>query len=199
MPAKHHYLCRSVLRLKPKPSKLLVMTQVVYQVAVSIDGYIAASDGSVDWLADFQIEDNDYGYTEFYASIEALLMGSRTYEQVIGFGEWAYPGKPCWVVSARSRKVEQPEVRLTSKSPCEIVAELQAENLNRVWLVGGGQLAASFRAQGLITEYMIAVIPTILGTGIPLFGATGAQESLKLVECKPYPGGVVLLRYLKSC
>ncbi|MBD1824139.1 dihydrofolate reductase [Cyanobacteria bacterium FACHB-DQ100] len=175
------------------------MTQVVYQVAVSIDGYIAASDGTVDWLADFQVEDNDYGYAEFYASIEALLMGSRTYEQVIGFGEWAYPGKPCWVISGRSLKVEQPEVRLTAKRPGEIIAELQAENLKRVWLVGGGQLAASFRAQGFITEYMIAAIPTILGTGIPLFGATGTQETLKLVECKPYPGGVVLLRYLKSC
>ncbi|MBW4561500.1 MAG: dihydrofolate reductase family protein [Mojavia pulchra JT2-VF2] len=173
------------------------MTQIIYQVAVSIDGYIAAADGSVDWLSAFQIEDNDYGYAQFYASIDALLMGSRTYEQVIGFGEWAYPGKPCWVVSRRSLKVEQPEVRLTSNSPGEIIAELQAQKLNRVWLVGGGQLAASFRAQGLISEYMIAVIPMILGAGIPLFGSPGLQEHLNLVECKPFPQGVVLLRYLR--
>lgn len=173
------------------------MTQIIYQVAASIDGYIAASDGSVDWLSSFQIENNDYGYAEFYASIDALVIGSRTYEQVLEFGEWPYPDKPCWVVSGRSLKVEQPEVKLTSKSPGEIVAELQTEKLNRVWLVGGGQLAASFRVQGLISEYMIAVIPMILGAGIPLFGSPGSQEPLNLVECKPFPQGVVLLRYLR--
>jgi len=77
------------------------------------------------------------------------------------------------------------------------MAELQAQALKRVWLVGGVQLAASFRSHGLISEYMIAGIPTILGAGIPLFASSGSPETLKLVECKPFLEGVVLLRYLR--
>jgi dihydrofolate reductase len=87
---------------------------------------------------------------------------------------------------------------MTSSSPSEIVASLQAHRFKRVWLVGGGQLAGSFRASGLISEYIIGVVPTILGAGIPLFAEPGSQEKLKLVECKPFPSGVVLLWYLRD-
>jgi dihydrofolate reductase len=174
------------------------MAEIIYYAAASLDGYIATADGGVAWLPAIEAEGEDYGYYEFYASIEALLMGSRTYAQVLKHSSWPYPGKPCWVFSRQQIKVTPPEVIPTSAGPREIVADLQARQLNRVWLVGGGQLAASFRADGLIAEYVIGVIPIILGAGIPLLGSPGPQEKLNLIECKPFPSGAVLLRYLRD-
>lgn len=173
------------------------MVEIVYHVAVSLDGYIATPDGGVEWLPSLE-EGSDYGYSEFYASVDALLMGRQTYEKALEFGSWVYPGKPCWVFSKREIKVEQPDVILTTKSPNELIAELNARQHKRVWLVGGGQLASSFRAHGLISEYILGVIPIVLGAGIPLFAASGLQEKLELAECKPFPDGAILLRYLRD-
>ena len=174
------------------------MSEIVYYVASSLDGYIATTDGGVEWLPAIESTGEDYGYYEFYASIDALLMGSRTYEQILRYAHWPYPGKPCWVFSRRHLQVAHTEVILTSQSPRDIVVELHTRRLHRVWLVGGGELAASFRAHGLIDEYVIGVIPTILGAGIPLFASPGPGEQLKLVECKAFPKGEVLLRYLRA-
>lgn len=173
------------------------MVEIVYHVAVSIDGYIATPDGSVEWLPPPELEGEDYGYSKFYASIDGLLMGSGTYEKCLEF-DWAYTGKPCWVFSRRSLTVKQPEVTLTALSPSEIMPELEARSLKRVWLVGGGQLATSFRKAGLLSEYLIALIPTVLGKGIPFLVPSEPQEKLKLLETQVFPGGVVLLRYVNG-
>ncbi|NJP10621.1 MAG: dihydrofolate reductase [Leptolyngbyaceae cyanobacterium RU_5_1] len=172
------------------------MPEVVLYIAASLDGYIATPDGGVKWLAAFENSGEDYGYSTFYESFDAVLMGSRTYQQLPELGEWSFTGKPCWVFSRRPLKVEQPEVTLTTQSPHEVMSELAARNLQRAWLLGGAELVASFRAQGLITEYVVSIIPVILGAGIPLFISPGPTEDLKLVESTPYPSGLVQLRYL---
>jgi uncharacterized protein YhfF/dihydrofolate reductase len=186
------------------------MPEVVYYVAASLDGYIATPDGGIAWLAPFEAAGEDYGYPAFYASLDALLLGSRTYEQTLTFDPWPYSGKPCWVFSRRALAPARPEVTVTARSPRVVVAELEARGIRRAWLVGGGQLAAAFRAEALITEYIVAIIPVILGAGIPLFGAPAADlrglqktskvstsgETLRLAEHKVYPDGVVQLRYL---
>lgn len=174
------------------------MTKIIYYVAASLDSYIATQDGGVDWLSPYNTADEDYGYSAFYASVDGLIEGSKAYEQALGFGEWPHPGKPCWVCTRRHFESKHPEVRFTQASPGELASELRRLGLGRVWLVGGGQIAASFRAQGLIDEYIVSVIPTMLGSGIPLFGGPGPQEDLKLVECKPYPNGLVQLHYFRE-
>jgi len=172
--------------------------EVVYYVAASLDGYIATPDGGVAWLAPFESSDEDYGYNQFYASTDAVLLGSRTYKQCLGFDSWPYPGKPCWVFSTRRLKAGAAGVTVTARSPAKVVAELNAGGYRRAWLVGGGKLAASFRAKGLITEYVVSVIPVVLGAGIPLFASRGPKESLALAESKPYPSGLVQLRYRRA-
>ena len=92
-------------------------------------------------------------------------------------------------------EIFKPNVKATAGSPAEVVAEIAAHGLRRAWLVGGGALAASFRAQGLITEHIVSIVPVILGSGVPLFASGGAKESLKLVEWKSYPNGLMQLRY----
>jgi uncharacterized protein YhfF/dihydrofolate reductase len=147
------------------------MPEIIYYVATSLDGYIATADGGIAWLTPFETADEDYGYAAFYASVEALLLGSRTYEQLLTFDPWPYSGKPCWVFSRRALSPARPEVTVTARSPREIAAELEARAIRRAWLVGGGQIAAAFRDDGLITEYIVSIIPVILGAGTSLFGA----------------------------
>lgn len=172
----------------------IALVEIVYHVAVSIDGYLATPEGGVAWLPVPDREGEDYGYSQFYDSVDGLLMGRNTYEKCLEF-EWPYAGKPCWVFSRRSLEVEQPDVTVTTLHPHEMMTDLATHNLQRVWLVGGGQLATSFRKEGLISEYLIALIPTILGQGIPFLVSSQPQEKLKLVEHQLFSGGVVLLRY----
>lgn len=174
------------------------MIEVIYYVAVSLDGYIAPPDGKVHWLAAYNSENEDYGFGEFYRSIDALLEGSKTYEQALGFDEWPHPGKPCWVFTRRRLEAERPEIIFTSDAPSKVVEQLRARGLNRVWLVGGSRLAAAFRAEGLITEYVFSFIPVLLGGGIPLFAMNGVKENLRLVESKSYASGVIQLRYARN-
>jgi dihydrofolate reductase len=166
--------------------------EVIYYVAMSVDGYIATADGGVAWLEPYH---EDHGYQSFYDSIDALLMGSRTYEQVLTFGDWPYQDKPCWVFSQRPLEASREDVILTDQTAEKVLGELGTRDLQRAWLVGGAVLAASFRAVGLITEFIVSVIPTILGDGIPLFGAAGPEERLHLIESAPFKDGIVQLRY----
>jgi dihydrofolate reductase len=161
--------------------------EITYYVAASLDGFIATPDGGIEWLQPFENTGEDYGYGEFYASIEAVLLGRKTYEQCLQFPEWPYAGKPYWVLSKAS-----------GNTPAKVVAEMESRGLRRAWLVGGGKLAASFRAEGLITEYIVSVIPMLLGAGIPMFDGAAPREELRLVGSKAYGNGIVQLRYLRS-
>jgi len=111
------------------------------------------------------------------------------------FGVWPYPGKPTWVFSSRALEVAGPDTIVTGASPSQVASELETRGIRRAWLVGGGRLAASLRA-ALITEYIVSTIPVILGSGIPLFGAPGPQQRLRLVDTTSYPNGLVQSRYV---
>ena len=174
------------------------MLAVVYYVAASVDGYIASPDGGIDWLSAVEVPGEDYGYAEFYRSVDALLLGRHTYEQILSFSEWPYPDKPCWVLSSKPLPASQAGITVTADTPDEVLTELKAQGLKRIWLVGGGLLAGAFRAEGLITEYIISIIPIVLGAGIPLFGGVGPEERLKLVESTSYSSGLVQQRYLRA-
>jgi dihydrofolate reductase len=172
------------------------VTEVVYYAASSLDGFIATPEGGLDWLAPFENSGEDYGYSAFYDSVEAVLLGSRTFEQALGFGEWPYPGKPTWVFSSRPLEPVPESVTVTDRSPAEVLDELGSHGVTRAWLVGGGRLAGSFQAAGLISSYIVSVIPVILGAGIPLLGGSGSVQRLQLVDTKQYPDGVLQLRYV---
>jgi dihydrofolate reductase len=182
----------------PRPE--VGMVEIVYYAAASLDGYIATRDGGIDWLPPIESGAEDYGYHDFYHSVDALLMGSRTYEKILRHSEWPYPGKPCWVFTRRP--LEPPEspaqITFTADPPKAIFDELALRSIKRAWLVGGGKLASSFRERGLLHAYGIGIVPAILGGGIPLLAPHGELEKLILTGCQSYPDGAVLLWYRKS-
>jgi dihydrofolate reductase len=174
------------------------MTHIIYYVAASVDGYIATADGGVEWLSAFDAAGEDYGYHDFYASVDGIVMGSRTYQQVLDFGDWPYPGKPTWVLSSRNVRTTREEVTVTSQSPLKLALEMDIRKIDRLWLVGGANLAASFRANGLISEYIVSIMPVVLGAGIPLLKAGGRDDALELSQVKRYSTGVVQLHYVPA-
>lgn len=171
------------------------MLEIVYYVASSVDGYIAPADGSLDWLAPFEGTGEDYGYAAFYDSVDSLLVGRRTYRQILAFNEWPYSGKPTWVFSHTPLPADEPDITVTDRTPLEIVVELEALGLRRPWLVGGGVLAGAFQAAGLIAEYIVTTVPVVLGSGVALLGGSGSRGRLALIDTKRYPGGVLQSRY----
>jgi dihydrofolate reductase len=178
------------------------MGKVVLYIAASIDGYIARENGAVDWLDLVAVEGEDYGYAAFYDSVDALIMGSKTYEevvQVLSPGSWPYPGKFSHVLSSRQLATGNPEIVVTSQPLEDVVADLQANGKEMIWLVGGGALVAAMLAKDLIDEIMLFIIPLTLGSGLPLFPPTRQEEkSFELVEVKGYQSGVVQVRYRKQ-
>jgi dihydrofolate reductase len=168
---------------------------ITYYVASSIDGFIADSEGGVNWLNRVQVAGEDYGYAEFFASLDALLFGSKTYEQILTFGDWPYGDLPCWVLSSRELSPASSHIRVIPHDPRNVVQELNAKGCSEVWLVGGGKLAGVFHECGLITSYIVSVIPTVLGSGIPFLSGTDKLLELKLVSSIQYATGVVQNHY----
>ncbi|MBA3762818.1 MAG: hypothetical protein H0X04_05655 [Chthoniobacterales bacterium] len=107
------------------------MPEIVYYVAASVDGYIAAADGSVDWLARFDTAGEEHGAGELHSSVDALLLGSHTYEFALKLGHWPARDKPSWVFTHRDLRVLDPSITLTSQSPAELVAVLRARGVRR--------------------------------------------------------------------
>ena len=169
-------------------------------IATSLDGFIARVGGELDWLdaANATVpEGEDCGYHAFMNSIDVLIMGRKTYEQVLSFGKWSYGRKP--VIVLCSRRIEIPDelsqtVSHSSESPRVLCERLSKEGAKRLY-IDGGITIQRFLADGLIDVLTITVIPVILGRGIPLFKDVKKDIVLKLVATKSYEFGFIQLTY----
>lgn len=174
------------------------MSRVVLYIAASIDGYIAGSDDQLDWLDSVGGTEEDYGYHTFYQSIDALIMGRRTYEITAGFEKWPYAGKPSVVLSRNPLANARPDVTVVNQSPAEAIDSLAAAGHQKIWLMGGGQLTVNMLQSGLIDDIILSIIPMTLGAGVPLFPHGKSQQTMfDLLRASNYPTGLVQLHYKK--
>ena len=174
------------------------MAVIVYYVAASLDGFIGTLESGIDWLAAFEGRREDHGYAGFYATVDAVLVGGRTYDACLKHGEWPFSGKPCWVMTKQEREESRPGVTFTDLDPVEVAREIEKHGVKRAWLVGGGELAGAFRDAGLIDEYIVSRVPVILGDGIPIFGYSSEREPLELVGSRDFADGVVQDHYRRA-
>jgi dihydrofolate reductase len=168
-------------------------------IAVSLDGFIARLDGSIDWLTEKSDRESgeDYGYQEFYKSIDTLVMGRNTYELVLTFPEWPYPGKRVVVLSSRIHSAPQHpvgKVEFYAGSPEEVVRYLAGMGAKHVYVDGGKTIQAFIRG-GCLHDITITRLPVLIGDGIPLFGPLDHDIRLQYVETKVYPNGYVRSKY----
>ena len=163
-------------------------------IACSLDGYIADPEGGVDWL----FTDQDYGFKEFYETVDVVLMGRLTWEKALSFGDWPYRGKRSIVVSSKHVGEINEDVEFVSGFLPEVLEGLSLEGEDRVWLVGGGHLIRSCLEDDLVERFHLFVHPVLLGEGLPLFPGPFPRRGLRLDLCRAYDSGLVELRYVRS-
>jgi len=159
-------------------------------IASSLDGYIAKEDGSVDWLP----QSKDSGYDYFYKSIDTVLMGKKTYEQILTFGKYPYKDKISYVFTRNpNQKKKDENVEYTSEVE-EFTKELVLSSGKDIWLVGGGDIISTFLNLKFVDELILSVIPVVLGKGIPLFKNIKEKIKLELIKTTEYDE-LIELRY----
>lgn len=169
-------------------------------VALSLDGFLARPDGGLDWLDEANRtipQGEDCGYRTFFSSVDALVMGRKTFETVWAFPAWPYGEKP---VVVRSRSLPSlpsgaPEsVSLSDESPRDLVDRLGERGHRRLY-VDGGETIRAFLTEDLIDDLTITWIPIVLGSGVPLFGAEPRDRRLECVSTRTYRFGFVQTLY----
>lgn len=168
------------------------MPDVRMYIAMSLDGYIATSDGGVDWLAAYPAE--NVGYPEFIGQIDAIIIGRRTYEQVTGFGDRPYAGTRTFVLSSKPIMPAHYDVERAGDLD-GLVGELRTSAEGDVWVLGGAETLHRAFAGGHIDRIEVFVIPVLLGSGIPLFSWAAGPRDLELMDATAFPNGVVKLDY----
>ena len=166
-------------------------------VGTSLDGFIARSDGSLDWLQSESTHPQEYGFTAFFDSVDAVLIGRKTYDVVLGFEKWFYGSKPVFVLSRTLRKLEPPEgavCELVAGTPREVYDRLERRGFQHVY-VDGGVTVQAFLEAGLIQRVVISRLPVLIGTGIPLFGPLSRDVQLEHVATRSFPSGLVQSEY----
>jgi dihydrofolate reductase len=165
-------------------------------IATSLDGFIARLDGALDWLP---VDGGEpHGYDEFIATVDAIIIGRKTFETVLTFDAWPYGKKPVVVLSTRPSELTPPEgavCDVISGTPHEIVARLTERGMKHLY-IDGGVTIQGFLEAGLIQRMIITRIPVLLGSGIPLFGSLSHDIRLEHVATRSYPSGMVQSEYI---
>lgn len=164
-------------------------------IGVSVDGFIATKEGSVDWLMEQEEArpDEDLGFESFLASCDCMIMGRKTLDQVVSFGEWVYEGKRVIVLSNTLKKAPdlvQDKIKIYNGELEHLLDQLEDEGINRVY-VDGGTTIQSFLNMSRITDLTITRVPLLLGEGIPLFANIEQRIPLKHVSTETFSNGFV--------
>jgi dihydrofolate reductase len=176
------------------------MRKIIVYIATSADGFIARRDGAVDWLDRPRIKGN-YGMDEFYSSIDTILWGRKTYDMVLRFQEEgkdnssSYEKLKNYAFSRRPPRKVLPGFEFVREPIPEFAKRLRSLAGKDIWMMGGAGLIASFLDEGEIDEFIIHVIPTFIGEGIPLIAPRYRTVPLKLISCRKFSDGVVRLHY----
>ena len=167
------------------------MRRVRYSVAMSLDGYIAGPNGESDWI----VMDPDIDFSALMGAFDTVLLGRKTFEATRQHGGGGMPGMQAIVFSRTLRPADCPEATV-SDNPQETLAALKAQSGKDIWLFGGGSLFRSLLALGLVDAVEVAVIPVLLGGGLPLLPQPAQLAKLRLVKHRIYEKtGTVSLEY----
>jgi len=171
------------------------MRKVVLGLGISLDGYIARPDGSVDFL----FMPKDYSMGPFFKTIDTAVLGRKTYDDALKMGG-SFTGSKTksYVFSHTLPPGERNGVIFTNDSPGNVIAEIRKKPGKDIWLMGGGELIRDFLKEDLVDELYMGIVPTLLGEGIPLFPSGFPQREFELLENKSYSQGLISLKYARA-
>jgi dihydrofolate reductase len=169
------------------------MRKVVLGVGISLDGYIARPDGTVDFL----FMPKDYSMAPFFKRVDAAVMGRKTFEMglKLGGGKLSNYGMKCYVFSETLDSIAHEDFTVVKEPPKPFIAALRKKKGKDIWLMGGGELTRAFLQADLVDELYLGVVPTLIGEGIPAFPSGFPQREFALAENKTYSKGLIALRY----
>jgi dihydrofolate reductase len=162
-----------------------------YSVAISLDGYIADPDGGFDWIP----ADPEIDFAAFLSGIDTVVMGRKTFEVTLTQGTEGVAGKNNFVFSRTLNPAEFPNVTVISDDPCATVARLKEQDGKDIWLFGGAEMFATLARGNLVDTVEVGIVPTILGSGIPLISPPVDPLRLELESSETFPGGILLIKY----
>lgn len=173
------------------------MRKIILYIAQSLDGYIAKSDGDINWLETIpNPEQSDYGYKKFINSIDTVIMGRNTFEQVCSFDmPYPYQSKENFVFTKKTGLTASDKAIFIFENHLDFVKQLKAKPGEDIWLIGGGKTNTFFLKHDLIDQIRIFIMPIVLGNGIPLFDKNTSIRNLKLEHSQIYNSGVTELWY----
>lgn len=170
------------------------MRKVIYSAGISLDGFIARPDESVDFL---HLRPSNYSMAPFFKTIDVGLMGRKTYEAGVRLsgGKFHSYGLRCYVFSRSLPEGERGGAIFVREQPKKLVEDLRKQKGKHIWLLGGGELARDFLKDDLIDELYLGIVPVLIGEGIPLFAPGFPQREFDFTETKSYSGGLITLTY----
>ena len=172
------------------------MRKIIVNIATSADGYVARRDGSLDWLTERPAPKGFYGLPEFSRSVDAKILGRKTFDMSVKLGARFAADDVHYVFSRREPPASAPVGVEFVKEPIRNFAEnLRKQPGKDIWMMGGGEIIGSFLDEGAIDEFIITIVPTFIGEGIPLMAPRHREVPLRLIASTPFPDGVVQLHY----
>lgn len=170
--------------------------KLVLYIATSLDGFIARENGSLDWLFEAEaVGEGDNGFAQFYQTIDTMVMGRATYDHLMTLvdGKFPHTDRECYVFS-RSKRTHDQYVKFVSEDVVKFMWEMKQKDGSNIWLSGGASLIDPLHKARLIDEYIITIVPVMLGKGIPLFLNDNPEIKLALKKHAHY-GQFVSLHY----
>ena len=182
--------------MSPTPAGVTPARKVIVHIAASVDGYIARPDGDIDWLTSRPAPKGFYGMNAFMRTVDIHILGRKTYELSLRLGA-AFDGTHRTIVFSRNPPpADAPAgVEFVSEAVGLLVKRLREQPGKDIWLMGGGELIASFLDAGAIDEFVVSVVPTFIGDGIPLIARRHRHTLLDLRSVERFDDGLVQLHY----
>ncbi len=172
------------------------MKKIIAYIAMSLDGYVADKNGSVHWLSgDFSDEKNQGSYPDFVKTIDTVILGHNTYKQIVNelsVDVWPYEKMETYVLTNKNYK-DKKDIKFTNTNLKSLIESLKEKEGKNIWICGGASIINQLISLNLIDEYIISIIPTLLGGGIKLFDNSCEEHKLKLIQTRNYNGIVDLV------
>lgn len=176
------------------------MRKIKLYIAASIDGYIADIEGGLGWLSGYPITPElNYGYDEFFNSVDTVILGGRTYRDILNMDLiYPYKDKISYIITRNKTNNPKENIQFILENITETVSGLKKQKGKDIWLVGGGEIITILLDNDLIDEMIITITPIILGSGIPLFPHTAKESTWKLHNTQTYSNNVLQVEYHRN-
>jgi dihydrofolate reductase len=171
--------------------------KVISNVATSLDGFIAKSDGDISFLSIVEKKGEDYGYADFMNTIDTIIVGRKTYDKILSIG-FEYPSDKEVYVITHNGKTDDRKIKYYSGSLKELISSLKNRPAKNIFCDGGSEIINELLVNNLIDEFIISIIPIILGDGISLFKNKRPEMNVKLVNCQKFDTGLIQLHYIRA-